>query len=371
MKRKQRSSQPEKKADDRSKIWIIALTILAGLLLLVNLVVLPPRGRDHGEVKKIAESSDPLLESLTTETLANYHISANWIQRRQQELQVQIPPKFKFHQFYLDLQNRLKGQNAAILSCQENIPSSGILLTIGKNDQQALHLRLIRNAQLSNIAGYAAIIIDDFGYSHNDLVRSFISFPHAITLSIIPGLRESRTIARDAELAKKTYLVHMPMEPLNEPFDDLGFTILAGQDAGLIRMRTRSAFSQLPHAVGLNNHQGSRATADEAVMRILLQELKSLDKFFIDSHTHPSSIGLQIGKQVGLPVEENQLFLDAKDDKAFIRSQMERLATLASTQGKVIAIGHVRPNTLQILQEMIPQLEDRGIKFVPVSQLVR
>jgi polysaccharide deacetylase 2 family uncharacterized protein YibQ len=240
------------------------------------------------------------------------------------------------------------------------------LLTIGKNDQQALHLRLIRNAQLSNIAGYAAIIIDDFGYSHNDLVRSFISFPHAITLSIIPGLRESRTIARDAELAKKTYLVHMPMEPLNEPFDDLGFTILAGQDAGLIRMRTRSAFSQLPHAVGLNNHQGSRATADEAVMRILLQELKSLDKFFIDSHTHPSSIGLQIGKQVGLPVEENQLFLDAKDDKAFIRSQMEVWPPLASTQANVIAIGHVAAKHPANLARNDPAVGRPRHHFVPV-----
>jgi hypothetical protein len=61
-------------------------------------------------VKKIAESSDPLLESLTTENPGELSHQCQLDPTRQQELQVQIPPKFKFHQFYLDLQNRLKGQ---------------------------------------------------------------------------------------------------------------------------------------------------------------------------------------------------------------------------------------------------------------------
>ncbi|MBN1543592.1 divergent polysaccharide deacetylase family protein [candidate division KSB1 bacterium] len=352
-----------------TRTLVIALAVLAALLLLADFVIWPLVVRRSRSVPTEVQSSSE-LQALVSELLARYNIRPQWIQENREALQVQIPTKFRFHNFYLDLQRHLETEKATILRCQENGTKSQIKMELADRNNRTLLIEFVLKSNLPETAGYAAIIIDDFGYVHNEITRAFISFPQPLTLSIIPGLRESRTIARDAELAQKIYLVHMPMEPLNESYDDFGYTLSVGQDAEVIRLRVRSAFSQLPNAVGLNNHQGSRATADESVMRPLFLELKSLNKFFIDSRTHPSSIGVEMGKKLHVPVAENRLFLDARDDQAFIREQMERLADIASQQGKVIAIGHVRDNTLQVLQEMVPHMQDRGIQFVDVSQLL-
>jgi polysaccharide deacetylase 2 family uncharacterized protein YibQ len=66
----------------------------------------------------------------------------------------------------------------------------------------------------------------------------------------------------------------------------------------------------------------------------------------------------------------NQIFIDAEDDKDFIRSQMNKLADQATRDGRVIAIAHMRKRTLQVLQEMIPDLQVRGVEFVYISALL-
>jgi hypothetical protein len=215
-----------------------------------------------------------------------------------------------------------------------------------------------------------AIIIDDFGYTYNETVKEFIFLKYPITLSIIPGLKASKRIARDAALAEKEYIIHLPMEPLNEKYDDHGYTIRTDLDDEVIRFRVRAACSNLPDAAGVNNHQGSKVTADQHIMNIVINELAKQGKYFIDSRTTQNSVAYHTARNHNIKTAENQLFLDARNDQDFISEQIQRLAQLAVEKGSVVAIGHVRENTLKVLERKMAELDSRGIEFVHASDIV-
>ncbi len=93
--------------------------------------------------------------------------------------------------------------------------------------------------------------------------------------------------------------------------------------------------------------------------------------FFIDSHTSAKTVVSPVAHQLGVPSAENYLFLDNKDDLEAIKKEIRNLVKVALTRGSAIGIGHVRLNTAQAIQEMIPQLEAQGIKLVYASDLLK
>ena len=54
---------------------------------------------------------------------------------------------------------------------------------------------------------------------------------------------------------------------------------------------------------------GSKVTADERIVRLILAACKKHGLFYLDSKTNPKSVVPKIGKELGVPIIENQLFL--------------------------------------------------------------
>ncbi len=348
----------------------IALIALAVVLSILNFVM-ANAGKDEREGTGVSSADAGRISTVIHNTLDEYYIRDSWQKNYDDYLQVYIPEEWKFVEFYRILEQRLRDVDGVILDCSEDLGKGRIELVIGKDGKPAGKIVFLRKANLPVIAGYAAIIIDDFGYTFNKTVKNFIYFPYPITLSIIPGLKESQRVRREAEIAEKEILIHMPMEPLKEKYDDRGYVLTTKLGAGDIRLRLQKACTEFPDAVGINNHQGSKATVDRKLLQVALDEIKKLNKFFIDSRTNQESIALDVARSIGLRSAANQLFLDVEDDEDYIRSQMQTVANLAAANGRVIAIGHVRKKTFKVLSEMIPQLQARGIEFVPVSKFVQ
>ena len=74
---------------------------------------------------------------------------------------------------------------------------------------------------------------------------------------------------------------------------------------------------------------------------------------------------------MGVPAARRDLFIDPVDEVAAVEDRLWALAALAEDQGEAIGIGHDREQTLLALQSVLPRLESRGHRLVPVSQLVR
>jgi len=127
----------------------------------------------------------------------------------------------------------------------------------------------------------------------------------------------------------------------------------------------------VPHAAGVNNHQGSRATADAALMAELMPELRRRGLFFIDSRTTAATVAYDAAERAGVRSASRKVFLDDKPNREAILSQLDLAARDAARDGFAIAIGHPHPATIAALAVGTPRLEARGVRFVFVSDVVQ
>ncbi len=214
-----------------------------------------------------------------------------------------------------------------------------------------------------------ALIIDDLGYAMPELVTRLCARPEPFTVAVLPYLehtRESATLAHDRG---KEVLLHLPMEgsPGANPGQDALRTDMGEAE---LRELTRKALGEVPFRSGVNNHMGSRLTADRQRMRWVLEELKARKLYFIDSRTTRETVALEVAQELGVPAAQRQVFLD--DDKAFpeMERQWERALALARRDGEVIIIGHIYPETLEALEKLLPRAKGE-FRFVKVRDLAR
>jgi len=349
--------------EPRQKI-IYGLLLSALLLSVVRFIILPDILREEKPFE-LTRSDKDNIKLYVQKSFREFLLHEQRQINRGDYIEVQIPRKLNFLQLYSSISRNLKSIKDGFVSCEET-PNNIFVIKVGKKNVTAYKYIFKSRAPV----GYVAIIIDDFGYVYDDLVKNFLRFRYPLTISIIPGLLKSKAIAREASLLSKEVLVHMPMEPLHAVYRDNGFMLLTSQNNSKIRMRIQSAFSLLPNAVGMNNHQGSKATINEKMMKVVLGEINNLNKFFIDSNTNNQSIAYKVARKMRVPAAANKLFIDAKDDVDFMQGQIQRIVNMAIKGENVIAIGHVRKDTYRILIENMPDLEEKGIEFVYVSELV-
>lgn len=215
-----------------------------------------------------------------------------------------------------------------------------------------------------------AIVLDDFGYNR-DIIERFNAMAIPLTYAVIPYKEYSTTAAELGYEAGKEIMIHLPMESISHENAE-AITINTSMTAEQIRGITNNAVAAIPHAVGMNNHQGSQATADRNVMRVVLQEMKKHGLFYVDSRTNSASVGVSTARALGVPTGANELFLDNDSDVGAIENRLAQAGRIAlqSSEGYAIVIGHARPNTATALRTMIPRLQAQGIEFVFVRQLL-
>ena len=214
--------------------------------------------------------------------------------------------------------------------------------------------------------GNIAIVIDDF--TDDPIAAHFCAIPQPLTFSILPRVSQAHTLAEQMRANGHEVLIHLPMEPKGGASLG-GNAILVGLDDEEIRRRVRRALQNVPHARGLNNHMGSKATADKRVMRLVLSELKDRNLLFLDSRTTASSVAYQLAVDMDIRAFNRDLFIDEIADAPTIRDKLWELAAIAAQSGQAIGVGHNRRETLIALSTALPQLEKRGFRFVLVSQL--
>ena len=136
-----------------------------------------------------------------------------------------------------------------------------------------------------------------------------------------------------------------------------------------LQARVRWAMARVPEAVGLNNHMGSRFTADPRAMRVALGALAGHDPLFLDSLTTGESRGRAVADGLGLRTLQRDIFLDHVLAPADIAARLEETEALARSRGWAVAIGHPHPETLDALEAWIEGARARGIEFVTVTAL--
>jgi polysaccharide deacetylase 2 family uncharacterized protein YibQ len=217
-----------------------------------------------------------------------------------------------------------------------------------------------------------AIVIDDFGNAMDGTEEMF-ALPAPITVAVMPFLPTTKRDAEEAHRRGHEVIVHLPMEPVRGKRSWLGpgaiTTDLSDRE---IKNRVAAAIDDVPHARGMNNHMGSKATADPRVMRIVMEVCRERGIYFLDSRTTGKSQAGTMADQVGVPVVANDLFLDEIYTASHVDKQLRKLNRLLERRPDTIVIGHVGPPgriTAAGLRGAIERLRDEAA-FVRVSDLL-
>lgn len=212
-----------------------------------------------------------------------------------------------------------------------------------------------------------AIIIDDLGNQWRHSKRT-LDLPGEITLAILPFSPFGTRLAALAEHQGREVILHAPMEPLAHPAWRDG--LRRDMSEAELRHALLQMLEALPTVRGVNNHMGSALTQERVAMGWVMEELAPRDLYFIDSRTSPSSQALASARDRTIPSARRDVFLDNVRSPAAIRRQFDLLIRLAHQRGRAIAIGHPYPETLAFLEDMLPQLEQFGVRLVPASHLL-
>lgn len=217
------------------------------------------------------------------------------------------------------------------------------------------------------VTGRLAIVIDDAGRDL-DSQHIYEQMGIPLTLAVMPDQVHTRDAALSWRAHGLPVILHQPMESVSgigmEPK-----VILTSMSDAAIRQMLRDSLSQLPEAIGINNHQGSKATIDARTMDIVMNELHHRGLFFFDSHTNSTTAADKAAKTYGVPYVRNDLFVDNSASVSDICAMIQEGADRAKKKGTYIIIGHCRPHTAEAFRQMVPKLKTQGIEFVYLSSL--
>jgi polysaccharide deacetylase 2 family uncharacterized protein YibQ len=230
-------------------------------------------------------------------------------------------------------------------------------------------LRPLPPAARASGSATLAIIIDDLG-NDRSAADAVIAIPFPLTISVLPHLPFSAEIAEEAHLRGDQVLLHLPMQAESIGIQSEQTELRVGMNPQQVQTALAGMLDTVPDAVGVNNHEGSRATSDPALMAALMPALRDRHLFFVDSRTSASTVAYHTALRSGVAAASRKVFLDDAQTRDAIIDQLKLAARDATRDGSAIAIGHPHPSTIAALAEGVPWLETQGVRLVFASDLV-
>ncbi len=265
-----------------------------------------------------------------------------------------------------------RAAGAQVLAAQELHARRGEVVIALGFAARPTHRIVVRPAPPPPPAGKTvriALVIDDLGHNLNATTRGILDLGVPMTLAVLPDLSRSDDAFRAAAKRGLPALLHLPMEP--EGDENAGrHPITLGMETSAMEALVEKYQHKYPGFVGVNNHMGSRVTADPATMKAFATVLSRRGLFFLDSVTTPRSVAYRAARAEGVWSVRNDLFLDTETESVeTVATRLEQLGAIARRRGLAVGIAHPRPYTLEALKALIPRLQAEGIRFVTLEEL--
>jgi polysaccharide deacetylase 2 family uncharacterized protein YibQ len=238
---------------------------------------------------------------------------------------------------------------------------------------QSIHLITPFTAPGAAVAGAGgarlAIVIDDLGYDRAQADALFrLAYP--LTLSVLPHEANSSEVAEEAHRRGYEVMLHLPVAS-NAGSSDEAIELHPGMSPADVENTFGAMLDTVPYAVGVNNHEGSLGTADQQLMGELMPLLRQRHLFFIDSRTTAATVAETTARAAGVATARRNVFLDDEQTASAVRKQFELAIHDAMQKGSALAIGHPHLETLEVLNDMLPEAERQGVRLVFASDLAR
>ncbi|OFW83616.1 MAG: hypothetical protein A2018_04120 [Alphaproteobacteria bacterium GWF2_58_20] len=212
-----------------------------------------------------------------------------------------------------------------------------------------------------------AILIDDMGVNrHNS--EAMMELDSAVSLSFLPYADNLLDQVDKASDKGHEIWLHLPMEPVGKA-DPGPNALKVDMSPETLRQTLMINLDSFSGYVGVNNHMGSRLTADASAMEIVMPELAHTGLLFLDSLTTGKSVARRLAQENGIPFHARDVFIDHEETAESAQGALAHLENLARKNGTGIAIGHPKAETISALAAWIPTLGEKGLVLVPLSRL--
>ncbi len=218
------------------------------------------------------------------------------------------------------------------------------------------------------VKGTIAIILDDWGNSMRN-VEPIEQLDLPLNIAVLPNLVYSTEVAQRLHQRGFEIMLHLPMQPQGQTNLEKN-TIMTGMPRATVESIIEQALADVPYAAGVNNHMGSAATQNPALMTTVMRRLKERGLYFVDSYSSPNSVCLAVSQAEGVRFIRRDIFIDNTADRAYIRQQLAKLKARAAKTGYAVGIGHDRKLTVEVLREELPLIAAEGYRFVRISELI-
>ncbi len=208
-----------------------------------------------------------------------------------------------------------------------------------------------------------AIIIDDVQTARQ--IKAIKSLHLPLTMSFLPP-RPARPNSAKLAAHEKFYMVHLPMEAMHFSAEEPE-TLRVRDSQQKISQKIAKIKRQFPRVHYLNNHTGSKFTANEVAMNRLIFALNANEIRFIDSRTTAQTKAPKVLENFGLKYVARDVFLDHRMDKAYVKKQIKLAIKVAKAHGHAIAIGHPHKETLEAIRESKQLFKD--VDLVQVNRV--
>ncbi len=227
----------------------------------------------------------------------------------------------------------------------------------------------VKNSRETAGSARLAIIIDDLG-SDRAVAEAVFALGFPLTISVLPNHEHSMEIAEEAHRRGLQVMLHLPMQSVANETPEAQ-ELRPGMPAQEVAQEVDQFLQNVPDVTGVNNHQGSQATADAALMDELMPVLRDHHLFYVDSRTTAATVAYEAAQDFGVPSAfRNVPFLDDVAEAGAVRKQLQLALRGAREKREAVAIGHPHPATLQALREVLPQAQAQGVRLVLASELV-
>jgi polysaccharide deacetylase 2 family uncharacterized protein YibQ len=362
--------------------------IIFSLLVLFSAIGLDYIGWKKGEKsylfsalvkKKKAVQVQEEFDQIVLDTLASQGIASETIQQFRDNkgvlhLMIDLTLK-KYWELEFLLEREFKRINASVLEKEEQQGKEKNLYlwqVEGKKEKKLTILFSSRKEKIKEeeARNKVAIIIDDMGYSLK-AINDICSINRPLTISILPFTPLATETAKIARQNNLEVMLHLPLESIySDEGNDIEGIIHSRMSEEEIIRTMETNLAQVPFISGVNNHMGSKITANKILMPIILEQLMGKDLFFIDSRTSGRSIAYEVAISLGIPSAYRHIFLDVQSDEDYIKGKLLELFRLAQKKGAAVGICHPTEETLRVLKENFHLVDKFNLQPVFASDIV-
>ena len=221
----------------------------------------------------------------------------------------------------------------------------------------------------SKAAALLTLIIDDIGSQLTNGKQALL-LPGDITYALLPYSTHANALSEIGLNLNKEFILHSPMQSIDSRLIN-DQTLHIHMTNKQFRQQLNDQLKLFPFIKGINNHMGSLLTTHPAYMKLVMQELKQNDLFFIDSRTTVKTIASKVAIENNIPTIERDVFLDTDQSFQSMNQQFNVAINLAQKNGHAVIIAHPYNNTLEFLKKRLLKLDHSKIKLVSASKLIQ